>query len=133
MGEAAAAARPYFLLKLKLNGEGDVERVTQVRRARPDADLIADANQAWSHPQLLEFLPRLALGVRLIEQPLPPEKMTCFPASTADPAVRRRIVPDLGIPCPPYSAGTSTLTSNWIKRAVSPQPWRSRGRPRPRA
>lgn len=71
MGQAAAAAQRYSLLKLKLAGEGDLERVTAVRQARPDAELIVDANQAWSERQLYELTPRLAeLGVKLIEQPL---------------------------------------------------------------
>jgi L-alanine-DL-glutamate epimerase-like enolase superfamily enzyme len=71
---AAAAARvPQFSrLKLKLAGEGDIERVTAVRAAAPHAALIVDANQAWNERQLREFTPKLAeLGVKLIEQPLP--------------------------------------------------------------
>jgi L-alanine-DL-glutamate epimerase-like enolase superfamily enzyme len=59
-------------LKLKLSGDGDIERVSAVRAARPDAEIIVDANQAWNEQQLNEFTPRLAsLGVALIEQPLP--------------------------------------------------------------
>jgi L-Ala-D/L-Glu epimerase len=72
MGEAAAAASKYSLLKLKLSGDGDLARVMAVRQARSDAEIIVDANQAWSERQLREFTPRLAeLGVKLIEQPLP--------------------------------------------------------------
>ncbi len=66
----AAAARP--LLKLKLTGDGDLERVRAVRRAVPAARLIADANEGWSLEQLRRFAPEMAdLGVELIEQPLP--------------------------------------------------------------
>jgi L-alanine-DL-glutamate epimerase-like enolase superfamily enzyme len=72
MGRAASAVRQYSLLKLKLTGEGDLERVTAVRKARPDVDIIVDANQAWNERHLRGFTPRLAeLGVKLIEQPLP--------------------------------------------------------------
>ena len=72
MGRAAAAVPQYSVLKVKLNGEGDLERVEAVRAARPNAEIIVDANQAWSEQQLVAFTPRLAeLGVRLIEQPLP--------------------------------------------------------------
>jgi L-Ala-D/L-Glu epimerase / N-acetyl-D-glutamate racemase len=72
MGRVAAAARQYSLLKLKLTGEGDPERVAAVRKERPDAKIIVDANQAWNERQLDAFAPRLAeLGVLLIEQPLP--------------------------------------------------------------
>ncbi|TMK36654.1 MAG: dipeptide epimerase [Alphaproteobacteria bacterium] len=72
MGEAAAAQRTRPLLKLKLTGDGDVERVRAVRRAAPAARLIVDANEGWSERHLTEVMPALAeLGVELIEQPLP--------------------------------------------------------------
>jgi L-alanine-DL-glutamate epimerase-like enolase superfamily enzyme len=72
MAEAARAAARRPLLKLKLGGEGDLDRVAAVRAATPDAALIADANEAWTPDQLRSWLPELAaLGVELIEQPLP--------------------------------------------------------------
>jgi L-Ala-D/L-Glu epimerase len=72
MARAAASCAGYSLLKLKLSGQDDLERVTAVRRARRDVDLIVDVNQAWSPRQLIELVPHLAaLGVKLIEQPLP--------------------------------------------------------------
>lgn len=72
MAEAARAAAGRPLLKLKLTGEGDLERVRAVRGAVPAARLIADANEGWSLEQLRRFAPELAaLGVELIEQPLP--------------------------------------------------------------
>ena len=71
MAGAAAAASDCSLLKLKLAGDGDLQRVAAVRATRPDAELIVDANQAWTERQLHEFVPLLAkLGVSLIEQPL---------------------------------------------------------------
>lgn len=82
MAERAAAAGKYSLLKLKLDGKEDVERVHAVRCARQDAELIVDANQAWTERELRAFTPRLAeLGVKLIEQPLPAgqdEMLTSF-------------------------------------------------------
>ncbi len=70
MAASKAADRP--LLKLKLGGEGDIERVKAVREAAPKARLIVDANEAWSEAQAEAFPLRLAeLGVELIEQPLP--------------------------------------------------------------
>jgi L-alanine-DL-glutamate epimerase-like enolase superfamily enzyme len=72
MAQAAAAAGRYSMLKVKLTGENDLERVTLIRERRPDADLIVDANQAWNDRQLHDLTPRFAdLGVKLIEQPLP--------------------------------------------------------------
>jgi L-alanine-DL-glutamate epimerase-like enolase superfamily enzyme len=67
---AAAADRP--LLKLKLTGEGDLERVRAVRASAPQSRLIVDANEGWTLDHLAHFGPALAeLGVELIEQPLP--------------------------------------------------------------
>jgi len=72
MGEAAARHRARPLLKLKLTGDGDVERVQAVRHAAPASRLIVDPNEGWSERHLTEVMPALAaLGVELIEQPLP--------------------------------------------------------------
>ena len=74
MAEAAeaAAARGFTLLKCKLTGEGDRERVAAVRAGAPDAALIVDANESWAGLDLAAEAAALgALGVTLIEQPLP--------------------------------------------------------------
>jgi L-alanine-DL-glutamate epimerase-like enolase superfamily enzyme len=65
-----AAHRP--LLKVKLGGVGDPERIAAVRRGAPDARLIVDANEAW-RPETIEanLAACVAADVRLIEQPLP--------------------------------------------------------------
>ena len=64
------AARP--LLKIKLTGPGDLDRVRAVRAGAPDSRLIVDANEAWSAADYDALAPQLAaLGVELIEQPLP--------------------------------------------------------------
>lgn len=72
MGKAAAAASSRPLLKVKLGGDGDDERIDAVRRGAPDSDLIVDANEAW-RDHLLERLLTAAhrAGVKLVEQPLP--------------------------------------------------------------
>jgi L-alanine-DL-glutamate epimerase-like enolase superfamily enzyme len=65
-----AAERP--LLKVKLGGEGDPARIAAVRRGAPHAELIVDANEAWSAKTLADNLAACAkAGVTLIEQPLP--------------------------------------------------------------
>lgn len=72
MAKAAAAVPSYSLLKLKLSGQDDIERVSAVRKARRDVEIIVDANQSWSERHLQDLIPILAqLGVKLIEQPLP--------------------------------------------------------------
>ena len=72
MAELAAANRARPLLKVKLGGDGDVERVRAVRRAAPASRLIVDADESWNEAQLREFMPALIdFRVELIEQPLP--------------------------------------------------------------
>jgi L-alanine-DL-glutamate epimerase-like enolase superfamily enzyme len=69
---AFARASPCLALKIKLDAQDPVERVRAVRGARPDARLFVDANQSWSFELLREAAPALAaLGVEMIEQPLP--------------------------------------------------------------
>ena len=66
---AANARRP--LLKLKLGGPGDLDRVEAVRNAAPKSRLIVDANEALAFDDLVRLAPELArLKVMLIEQPL---------------------------------------------------------------
>jgi len=71
---AAAAERAAWrpLLKVKLGGKGDAERIAAIRRAAPRAELIVDANEGWSEANLAANLAACAdAGVTLIEQPLP--------------------------------------------------------------
>ena len=72
MGNSAFEHAHRPLLKLKLDRNQPIERVTAVRNAAPNAQLIVDANEAWRPDDLTEWLPALAeLGVELVEQPLP--------------------------------------------------------------
>ena len=67
---ARAAARP--LLKVKLAGAGDRERLAAVRAAAPAATLVVDANESWMPADLAPMLAACAAaGVALVEQPLP--------------------------------------------------------------
>lgn len=69
---AKATARGFGLLKLKLTGEGDRERVAAVRNGAPDARLIVDANESWGALDIAaEAAALAALGVEMIEQPVP--------------------------------------------------------------
>ena len=59
-------------IKVKLDGESPLERIAAVRAARPDAEIVVDCNQGWTFEQLVELAPKFkALGVAMIEQPLP--------------------------------------------------------------
>ena len=72
MAAVARENRHRPLLKLKLGGPDDLERVRQVRVAAPDAELIVDANEAWTPVTYSEQASELArMGVKLLEQPLP--------------------------------------------------------------
>jgi L-alanine-DL-glutamate epimerase-like enolase superfamily enzyme len=72
MAAKAVEAVGLPLLKLKLGGSGDAERMRAVRHARPDARLLVDANEAWT-PEILPDLIAVAAecNVEVIEQPLP--------------------------------------------------------------
>lgn len=72
MAEATAKAAHRPLLKIKLGGDGDEARIAAVRNAAPDAELIVDANEAWTDANLERHLAACAeAGVTMIEQPLP--------------------------------------------------------------
>lgn len=67
-----AAAAGYGLLKCKLTGEGDADRVGAVRRGAADVRLIVDANESWGALDIAaEAATMAALGVELVEQPVP--------------------------------------------------------------
>lgn len=72
MEAAARAAAHRPLLKVKLGGEGDPERVAAVRRGAPLSRIVVDANEAWREDTLEANAEACrAAGVELIEQPLP--------------------------------------------------------------
>ena len=72
MGRAAAANAHRPLLKLKVTGDGDLDRVRAVRANALRSKLVVDANEAWTPEQFTRFVPELkGLGVTMIEQPLP--------------------------------------------------------------
>jgi len=71
LSEAAKHAyRP--LLKIKLGGWNDLERLEAVREGAPNSSIIVDANEGWTAAVYGELCPTLQrLGVKLVEQPLP--------------------------------------------------------------
>ena len=75
MGRAAAQHADRPLLKIKLAGRDDLDRVAAIRANSPDSTLIVDANEGWSADQVEPLSAALArLGVALIEQPLPADQ-----------------------------------------------------------
>lgn len=87
MGRAARAASGRPILKIKLAGDGDAERLHAVRDGAPDSSLIVDANEAWQQSDIEKNIyVCLAHRVSLIEQPLPAGDDACL-------ASIRRVVP----------------------------------------
>lgn len=67
---ARQAHRP--LLKIKLGGEGDLDRLQAVRAGAPRARIVVDANEGWTPETYAALAPALVrLGVEMVEQPLP--------------------------------------------------------------
>ncbi len=70
LAAAKHSAMPW--LKIKLGGDGDIERLRAVRAGAPDSRLVVDANEGWSTDAYVQMAPvMLELGVALVEQPLP--------------------------------------------------------------
>ena len=73
MAQAARAVPHHKHLKLKLDESEPLACLEAVRSARPDAQIIIDANGSWSMPLLTALGDALAqLRVALLEQPLAP-------------------------------------------------------------
>jgi len=71
MAEACRrAARP--LLKVKVGGANDIDRICAVSIAAPNSRIILDANEGWRADNITENLEAAARsGITMIEQPLP--------------------------------------------------------------
>lgn len=66
-----ARAAGITCVKVKVGTPDDLERVSAVRDAVPDADIRIDANGAWSVDQAVEALARLsAFEIELCEEPV---------------------------------------------------------------
>lgn len=105
MAEAAKATQGR-LLKLKLGGPEDLDRIEAVHAARPDAKLIVDGNEGLLPDQFPGIAKRAVdLGVVLIEQPFPAER---------DTALLRR--PGPVAVCADESAHTSAEIQNLAQR-----------------
>ena len=60
MKTAAAELARAPVIKVKVDGGADMERIEAVHEAAPDAELVVDANEAWSEQQLAAWLPATA-------------------------------------------------------------------------
>lgn len=72
MAQSTARLAHYPLIKVKLGGDNDIERIRAVAAAAPDSRIIIDANEGWTADNIEENMRAAAdAGVVLIEQPLP--------------------------------------------------------------
>ncbi|WP_286272447.1 N-acetyl-D-Glu racemase DgcA [Thalassotalea hakodatensis] len=72
MAKAAKTLDHPPLIKVKLDGEGIVEKMRAIHQASPSSHFIVDANEGWTIEQLTDSADILSsFNVVLIEQPLP--------------------------------------------------------------
>ena len=104
MAVAAAKNAHRPLIKMKLTGEGDLDRVRAVRDVLPNTSIIVDANEGWEVDMVVHFSKSLKdLKVKFVEQPLP---------ASSDAALA-----DLDHPLP-FCADESCHTSADLKRLL---------------
>ena len=75
MGKIALKHANRPILKIKLTGDGDLERLVEIRKNAPESRLIIDANEGWTSEHYKRYVPEFKkLGVEMIEQPFPAGK-----------------------------------------------------------
>jgi L-alanine-DL-glutamate epimerase-like enolase superfamily enzyme len=76
MAEKAREHAEFPLLKIKVGTPNDVENLTAIRDARPDARIQVDANGAWTAKEAIRAIGRLEeFGIEMIEQPVAPHDL----------------------------------------------------------
>ena len=72
MGEMAKQNSKRPILKIKLTGDGDLDRINSIKENAPDSRLVVDANEGWEISHYNNFVHEFfKLGVEMIEQPFP--------------------------------------------------------------
>lgn len=72
MAQAIAKLAHHPLIKVKIGGDNDAERIRAVRAAAPLAQIILDANEGWNPSTFDDNIAvAAACNIALIEQPLP--------------------------------------------------------------
>lgn len=75
MANAVALLNNPPLVKVKLDSQDIVEKMTAIQKAAPNSEFIVDANEGWTIDDLSNSVEQLkSLNVVLIEQPLPAGK-----------------------------------------------------------
>jgi L-alanine-DL-glutamate epimerase-like enolase superfamily enzyme len=77
MAQGRARGYRHFNVKVAPDPKFDVELCRLVKRLAPDGFLWADANGGYDEETALAVAPKLAdIGVRVLEQPIPPNRLT---------------------------------------------------------
>jgi L-alanine-DL-glutamate epimerase-like enolase superfamily enzyme len=77
--DRARRAAGFHVLKVKVGGPGDLERLHAVRAEAPDAAIRVDGNEGWDLATARAITPDLrALGVEFVEQPFPADDADSF-------------------------------------------------------
>lgn len=72
MHQSAKENSDRKLLKIKLGGDDDAEKMKAVRDGAPNSRLILDANEGWNKDSIVDHIKTAKeIGADLIEQPLP--------------------------------------------------------------
>ncbi|MBC8717456.1 MULTISPECIES: N-acetyl-D-Glu racemase DgcA [Brucella/Ochrobactrum group] len=75
MADSTTKVAHYPLIKVKMGGDNDIERIHAVANAAPNSRIIIDANEGWTNENIEKNMIAAAeAGVVLIEQPLPAGK-----------------------------------------------------------
>src|SRR5262249_37400534 len=76
--DRARRAQGFEVLKVKVGGPGDLERLRAVR-AESDARIGMDGNGGWDLDTARDLMPELlSLGIEFVEQPFPADDLDAF-------------------------------------------------------
>lgn len=76
MARLAREAGAFAILKIKLGADDDLPRFMAVREARPDAEILVDANAGWTRERAVENVRFMQdQGLVLVEQPVAKEDL----------------------------------------------------------
>lgn len=80
VGKVHRAPGRFEVLKVKVGGPGDLERLEAIRSVT-DARLRIDGNEGWTIDTARDLMPRLLeLGIEFVEQPFPADDLDSFHA-----------------------------------------------------
>ena len=77
--DRARRATGFEVLKVKVGGPGDLERLRAVRAAQPAARIRIDGNEGWDLDTARDLMPELLdLDIEFVEQPFPAGDLDAF-------------------------------------------------------